>query len=304
MIIDVHTHLGDILYPEGGKQVYERGVKKKIAVDLISIAEKGLYKTNAATEWVLDNLFANQVTKACRARNKTATLENMRNSMDEAGVSKNVCLPIAPNLTFEDLRQAAKHDEGIIPFTSIDFTIDHDIEETLKQDVAKGAKGLKLHPIIQNEPLNSKRTFEAIEAFAQFNLPVLFHSGVQSYYLGEEKSSKQTPSFGELEHARELVKAFPNVSFIVGHAGLFQYKDTMALLGDFKNVYVDTSFQAPERVEELIAVFGPEKVMYGSDWPWGSRVTAMATTKKACNGDKSLEKLIFTENAQNILKLV
>ncbi|MDW7739067.1 MAG: amidohydrolase family protein [Bacillota bacterium] len=303
MIIDVHTHLGDILYPGGGKLIYEKGAKKKVTLDLISVAEAGLYKTNAVMEWALENLFENQITKACRARNMTATLENMRNSMDEAGVVKNVCLPIAPNLVFEDLRQASEVDAGIIPFTTVDFANDQDIEATLRIDVEKGAKGLKLHPIIQKEPLNSKKTFEAVEAFAQFNLPVLFHSGVQSYYLGEEKVTVQDPSYGELHYARELVAAFPKVSFIAGHAGLFQYKDTMELLGEFKNVYVDTSFQAPERVKELVSVFGRERVMYGSDWPWGSRVAAMNATKKACNGDKSLEKLIFSKNAQQLLKL-
>jgi uncharacterized protein len=304
MIIDAHSHLGDILYPGGGKLIYEKGAKKEVALDLISVAESGLYKTNPVTEWLLNNLFENQITKACRARNSTATLENMRNSMDDTEVVKTVCLPIAPNLLFEDLRQAAEADPGIIPFTSVDFTIECDIEAALKQDIKNGAKGLKLHPIIQSEPLNSRKTFEAVEAFETYKLPVLFHSGVQSYYLGEEKASKQKPSYGELEYARVLVAAFPGVPFIAGHAGLFQYKDTMALLGSFKNVYVDTSFQSPERVAELISVFGPERVMFGSDWPWGSRNTAMAATKKACKGDKGLEKQIFSENAARLLKTI
>ncbi|MDZ4131774.1 MAG: amidohydrolase family protein [Dethiobacteria bacterium] len=303
LIIDVHTHLGDILYPGGGELIYEKGARKKITVDLISMAEAGLYKTNAVMEWLLVNLFETQITKAAQARNKTATLENMRSSMDEVQVGRNVCLPIAPNLLFEDLLKASEVDAGIIPFTTVDFTNDHDVEAILKKDVERGAKGLKLHPIIQKEPLNSKKTYDAVEAFAQFKLPVLFHSGIQSYYLGELKATVQAPLYGGLHFARELVASFPEVSFIAGHAGLFQYKDAMELLGEFKNVYVDTSFQASERVKELISAFGPERVMYGSDWPWGSRTAAMTATRKACNGDKSLEKLIFSENAQQLLKL-
>ncbi len=303
MIIDVHTHLGDILYPGGGEQICEKGARKKILFDPILISEAVLFKTNSYMEWLMDHVLEDQITKACRARNKTATLENMRCSMDEEGVVKNVCLPIAPNLLFEDLQKAAEVDAGIIPFTTVDFTRDYDLEATLSRDVGKGAKGLKLHPIIQKEPLTSKKTFEAVEAFARFNLPVLFHCGIQSYYTGKEKFTVQDPSYGELHYARELVAAFPNVSFIAGHSGMFQCEDTMKLLGSFKNVYVDTSFQSPERVKKLISVFGPEKVMYGSDWPWGSRAAVIKATKKACNGDKSLEKLIFFENAQQLLKL-
>ena len=303
MIIDMHTHLGDILYLGGGELIFKKGVKKKVHLDLVSLSEAMLFKTNAVMEWLMDNLLEDQITEACRSRNKTATLENMRSSMNEAGVEKNVCLPIAPNLNFEDLLDAAEFDAGIIPFTSVNFSTDHDIGTALKSDVKRGAKGLKLHPIIQKEPLTSQKTFEAVEAFSPFNLPVLFHSGIQSYYLGEEKVTVQDPSYGELRYARELVGAFPGVSFIAGHAGLFQCRDTMEMLGSFKNVYVDTSFQAPSRVKDLIRVFGPEKVMYGSDWPWGSRIAAMAATKKACAGDKSLEKLIFEENARQLLKL-
>ncbi len=303
LIIDVHTHLGDILYPGGGELIYKRGARKNITLDLVAVSEAVLFKTNAVMDWLMNNLLEDQITKACRARNKTATLENMRKSMDETGVEKNVCLPIAPNLVFEDLLKAAEFDAGIIPFTTVDFTKNYDVESALKWDVKRGAKGLKLHPIIQKEPLNSKKTFEAVEAFASFNLPVLFHSGIQSYYVGEEKFLVQDTSYGELHYARELVAAFPNVSFIAGHAGLFQCRDTMELLGGFKNVYVDTSFQAPERVKELIRVFGSEKVMYGSDWPWGNRVAAMAATRKACCGDKSLEKQVFSENARQLLQL-
>jgi len=303
LIIDMHIHLGDILYPGGGEQIYEKGARKKILVDLVSISEAVQFKTNPFMEWLMNNVLEDQITKACRARNKMATLENMRCSMDEAGVSKNVCLPIAPNLLFEDLLKAAEVDAGIIPFTTVDFTKDYDVEAALSRDVEKGAKGLKLHPIIQKEPLTSKKTYEAVEAFARFNLPVLFHCGIQSYYIGKEKFTVQDPSYGELHYARKLVTDFPNVSFIAGHSGLFQCEDTMKLLGSCKNVYVDTSFQAPERVKKLISVFGPEKVMYGSDWPWGSRTAVMAATSEACNGDKSLEKLIFSENAQQLLRL-
>ena len=44
MIIDVHTHLGDILNPNGGGLIGQKGVKKKISYDIISNSEKTLHK--------------------------------------------------------------------------------------------------------------------------------------------------------------------------------------------------------------------------------------------------------------------
>ena len=304
MIIDIHSHLGNILYPDGGNLIYEKGVRKKFIFDLISLTEWGLYRgvPGIDDEWFYKKTY-DLIVKASRVRNATATLENMRKSMDKAGVDKTVCMPIPPYVTFNDLRKAREIDSGIIPFTGVDYTIENDFESALSNDVKNGAKGMKLHPIIQKVPLNSKMTFRAVEAFSVYKLPVLYHCGISSYYFGRERAANEIASYGEIRYAKELVSAFPGVSFIAGHTGIVKYKDVIELLGKFDNVWVDISFQAPKHIEELIATFGPEKVLYASDWPYGSRTTTIKTVKKACKGDRSVEKLIFYENAAELLGL-
>jgi len=303
MIIDIHIHLGDILAPNGGQLIFRKGVRKQRVLDLVTVAEWGLYKTNAVSEWVLTTVCENLVTKACRARNLTGTLENCRRSMEENGIEKSACMPIAPHVTFQDLKKAAEVYSGVVPFTSVDFSRNEDVEALLNKDVAEGAKGLKLHSIIQQEPFSSKKTFEAVEAFAPHELPVLFHGGVQSYYLGREKEEKQRPELGDVREAVKLCEAFPNVRFVVGHAGLFQYRDTIDLFSGRQNVFVDVSFQCPTKIKELIKAFSAERVLYASDWPWGDRKTNIACVAKACAGDKSLERRIYWENAASLLKM-
>jgi uncharacterized protein len=300
MIIDSHGHLGNILYPGGGELIFRKGVKKRFVIDLVTSSE---WQLHAGMPPALYRLLLDPITRCERARSETATLENLRRSMNRAGVDKMVCLPVPPYVTFEDLKKAADLDAGVVPFTAVDFTRRYDFQTALRADVAAGAQGLKLHPIIQKEPLDSKRIFEVVEAFAVHGLPVLFHSGVSSYYLGAEKSRNQEMCYGEIRYARDLVAAFPKVSFIAGHAGLFQVDDAMALLGDYSNVYVDITFQSPAKITGLIKVFGPERVLYGSDWPWGNHIPAIKAVRKACRADKSLEELIFHENAARLLKL-
>lgn len=305
MIIDIHTHLGDILNPNGGLLIDQKGVRKKIFYDVISHSELMLHSgfPKGTEEWFYRKLYS-LVTRASRARNATATLENMTKSMDEAGVSFSACMPIPPYLTFDDLKKAQEKEPRVIPFTGVDYTKDDDmIASALDDDVARGASGLKLHPIIQQAPLNDRRTFAAVEAFSAHDLPILFHCGVSSYYLGPEKQSRQNETLGEIFYARDLVMAFPDVTFIAGHAGLFKYRDVIELLSGFKNVMVDTSVQSPAHVRELISAFGPERVMVASDWPYGNRIPAIKIAKKACNGDKGLEKRILFENAAAVLKL-
>ena len=301
MIIDSHSHLGDILYPNGREQIYKKNVVMEKVYDPQGNNEKLLMRSLGTGKY-LYFLLKKQATRAQRARNLTATLENMQKSLDEAGVDYTVCLPIAPYLTFEDLAEAAGLDSRIIPFTSVDFTKKHDIGEKLAGDVKRGARGLKLHPIIQRMPLTDKRTFEAVQAFAPLKKPVLMHAGMAFYYM-EDESDKHSPENGNIGDVEALVRSFPDVKFIIGHSGLFWHGQVRKRLRGCPNVWVDTSFQSPASIRKLVKTFGAEKVMYASDWPWGSRQPHVKTVKAACRGDRVLEDMIYHKNAAELLEI-
>ena len=303
MIIDMHAHLGDILNPGGGELIWKTGIRKKILYDAISHSERMLHICPPFMDKWLYRVLYSLVTAASGARNATATLENMQESLDESGVTHTVCLPIPPHLTFADLKRARNAEPRILPFTGVDYTSGSDIDAVLRKDVRQGAMGLKLHPIIQRVPLTDPRTLEAVEAFAVHGLPVLFHCGISSYYPKALRSAREDASFGEIRYARRLAEAFPGVRFIAGHAGLFKYRDVIELLAPCPNVMVDTSIHSPGRVGKLIAAFGPERVLFGSDWPYGNRVPALRILKMACKGDVSLERLVLYENAASVLGL-
>jgi predicted TIM-barrel fold metal-dependent hydrolase len=302
-IIDIHTHLGDILYPNGGELIEKRGVKKKIFIDLITASELMLHPDFGGA--VYESPLYPLITAASRARNLTATRENMRKDMDRYGVVKSACMPIPPYLTFDDLKAAAKKDDGIIPFTGVDFLAKFDkdkVRAKLKKDVGEGARGLKLHPILHKVPLTDEKTFETVEAFAPHGLPILFHLGISHYYPKDGEDG-QAPEYGEAHYARDLVKAFPKVSFIVGHAGLYEIDGVIDMMSSMKNAHVDVSFQSPKNIRRLIESLGPERVLLGSDWPWGARGTPIRAVRRACRGDKKILEMIFYKNAERLLKI-
>jgi hypothetical protein len=113
MIIDIHTHLGDILNANGGQLIDQKNVRKKIFFDMISFSERLLHNalSDAFDRWLYHKVY-HLVTRSSIARNATASLEHMRRSMDEAGITKTACMPIPPFLTFEDLRRAKEKDVG------------------------------------------------------------------------------------------------------------------------------------------------------------------------------------------------
>lgn len=299
MIIDAHGHLGDILYPNGGKLIYKRGVVMEKLWDLQGTNEAQLNRSFGIGKLIYEitNYWA---TKGQRARNFTATLENYQRSLDENRIDYAVCLPIAPYVTFDDLAEAKKQEPRIIPFTSVDFTGKQDAAAKLSQDVANGAMGLKLHPIIQNVSLTDDRTLLALQAFEKLKKPVLIHTGPSGYYLGREKS-KNTPAFGKVKYVEEVVRNFPGINFIIGHSGLFWVNEVCRRMAKLPNVWAETSFQSPEIVRKLVDIFGPDKVVYASDWPFGSRAPHIRIVKVACRGDQELEDKIFYRNAKELL---
>lgn len=301
MIIDIHSHLGDILNDDGGQLIYRKNVVMEKMWDPQTTNENQLNRSLGlgALAYALTEYWA---TKAQRARNFTASLENMQRSLDEALMDYTVCLPIAPYVTFDDLAQAQQQEPRILPFTSVDFTREHDIAAQLAEDTARGALGLKLHPIIQSTRLDDPRTLEALQACSDLKMPVLIHSGVSNYYMGKEKS-RNVPTNARIANVEKVIRAFPTVNFIVGHAGLFQVNEVCRRMKGLPNVYVDTSFQSPEAIVKLIKVFGGDKVMYASDWPFGNRLPHIKTVKVACKGSRELEDMLFYKNAQRLLNL-
>jgi len=296
-IIDFHSHLGDILHQNGGALISKKGVNAA-SYDVISASE-ALSHSMPGTD-ISYRLLGSMVISAERVRNSRATLENFEQTSKDAGIYKSVCLPIPPYLTFNDLQKACKQSDTIIPFTGVNFSKPENWAEKLAIDVQNGAKGLKLHPNIQQVSLIDERTFQVIDAFREFKLPILFHCGVSSYYPGKDRA-REEPQFGQIHYARDLVKRYPDVSFVAGHAGMFQVNDVIDLLGKFDNVWVDTSFQPVGKIRQLLNTFGEDKILFGSDWPFGSRMTALKIMTKVCRGNEALAEKIFHGNAEKLL---
>jgi len=294
--------MGNILIDNGDNLIDKKKISKKILFDMISFWELLSYRRFGVFNAIYP-LIKPLAIHAARARASTATLENFQDSLEDTDIVGSVCLPIPPYVTFEALRDAAGKDDRVIPFTGIDFNAEKDFEGILKSDVKDGAMGLKLHPNIQKRSYTSSDFFNAVESFAPSTLPVLIHVGSSSYYARKERH-RENPAFGgDITSAEKLVKAFPGVRFIAGHAGLYEVNKVIQTLGKHKNVSVDTSFQSPGYIQKLIKSFGPDRVLFGSDWPFGTRRSALKAVKAACRGDGSLEKRITYENAAELLKI-
>jgi predicted TIM-barrel fold metal-dependent hydrolase len=134
-----------------------------------------------------------------------------------------------------------------------------------------------------------------MERAAQLGVPVLHHSWYKSTPWAYNESSPA--------EIADLARRHPNTTIVMAHLAGVRWRGIQDVK-DCPNVLVDTSGGVQEAglVEYAVRELGPERVVYGSDWPLRSfavqkvRVTGSAITQEQMD-------LILYKNAARILKL-
>lgn len=305
-IIDFHSHLGDIFayrknviydpstnLPEGSYDPFDKHALDKFEGPLID-------PENPAE---IDNII-----KMTSLVSWTCTLERLTRHLDASNIT-NICVyPVAPNIFFEDYLAASKIESRIIPFTSIDPRLSpEDAAKQVIRDYHRGAKGLKLHPILQKMALDDPRVIAALEAWEQTGLCVVSHTGVNSYYPAEISAEHETPENGDVKFFIELAKKFPNIPMVAAHAGGLTGTEEDILAEGMKgadNLWVDTTFRPVEGMKKLVRLFGEDRVLFGVDRPFSRTDSSVETCFEAFGRWTALSEKIMYTNAAKILQLI
>jgi predicted TIM-barrel fold metal-dependent hydrolase len=124
----------------------------------------------------------------------------------------------------------------------------------LGRAVGTGAVGLKLHPALQGFVLCHPMVHPVVAECQALGVPVYVHTG--------------TPPYAQPLQLVELARTFPEVTFVMGHAGSTDLKADAQVAADLApNVVVETSWSLPARLRQLVEAYGADRVMFGSDAP-------------------------------------
>jgi hypothetical protein len=132
--------------------------------------------------------------------------------------------------------------------------------------LAKGARGIKLHPTGRDwESVHP--AIPAIFAVArEANVPILLHAG------------RNLRSMGALV---EVALQFPEVALVLAHAGIADQAVLTTGLARHPRMLYDTSCFAPCDVVELFARVPAERIVFGSDAPYGQAVEGLFLAMRA-----------------------
>jgi len=175
--------------------------------------------------------------------------------------------------------------------------------EHLREMAGRGARGVKLHPVVQKFEANDPRMHPVYQACIELGLTVLSHTG----------PARGGEPFAEVPAFAPMLREFPALNVVLAHLGGGKWQETPAIAQAFPNVAFDLSEiiewtgapNAPTARElaTLIRDIGPDRVVLGSDYPWYEPARTAELVLALPDLSPAEKNAILGENAARILGL-
>ena len=238
MIIDFHTHI----YPEWVAAKILPAAKRKLKVEVPG----------------------------------TGTPGDLRSMMQAAGVVGSVLLPLAKGRqdvsSLNDwILSVSNGGKELTAFGAV-HPFMQDLQAELDRLAARGIRGVKMMPLLQEVYPDDPRCASFYEALIERKMILVAHAG-------RDPMDRQEV-FGTPERFARMVECYPDLRVVLAHLGGLRMWDDVRrhLLPAGKNVHFDTAYvsfyMGPQDMLELIREIGPERVIFGSDYPWEEPVKA------------------------------
>ena len=206
----------------------------------------------------------------------------------------------------EVLEFAAANRDIVIPFASIDPMRGPEAIREARRLVAAGARGLKLHPPLQQFAANDRLAYPLYEVFAEAGLPVLFHTGHSGIGTGMPGGGGIRLKYGNPMDIDDVAVDFPTLPIIMAHPSFPWQDEAISVCLHKPTVYIVLSGWSPKYFSQTLIQYANgrlrDKIMFGSDFPWLTPDRWMADFEKIGIKDE-VRPLILKENAIRLFGL-
>lgn len=190
--------------------------------------------------------------------------ESLIKSGDKIGVKHYIVFSVATtphqvhsiNTFISDI---VKKSDGLLTGLGTLHPDSESISDDIEEIISLGLKGVKIHPDFQKFRIDDEKC-EMIYALSEGRLPILMHTGDNRY------------NFSNPENLIPVLEKHKNLTVIGAHFGGWScWKEAAEKLHKYDNFYVDCcstfNWLSVNKVEELIRIYGSEKVLFGTDFP-------------------------------------
>ena len=208
--------------------------------------------------------------------------------------------------SLEIVAQAARHSDVLIPFASVDPHDGAAAVEALRDLVAVGARGLKLHPSLQGFSPDDPAFSPLYAAAADLGIPIVFHTGQTGIGAGLPGGRGIKLRYSDPMLLDDVAADHPDLTVIMAHPSVPWQDAAISIATHKANVYIDLSGWSPKYFPPQLvrAANGllKRKVMFGSDYPliapdrWLDDFAALDLKDE-------VRPLILKQNAIRVLRL-
>ncbi len=212
----------------------------------------------------------------------TGTIEDVLQNMDKIGVDFTIMANFAPAKIIHKNNcwslETGKKYEALVPLVSFHPDMEEPMDILMEKYISDGAKGIKLHPMAQGFDPGDERLEPVYKMSAEASFPIVFHCG--------RVSNARLNNYADIDMILPVIKKYPDIPFVLTHMADGNIGDVFKTADMFENVYFDTSIVITgyppllkvneqswpdnEVVEYVINKVGAERIIFGSDYPWGS----------------------------------
>ncbi|MCD6413480.1 MAG: amidohydrolase family protein [Elusimicrobia bacterium] len=255
------------------------------------------FHTHAFPDDIAERAMSKLAYKSHLTPSHDGTISGLIKSMDNAGIAKSIICTIAtkPSQSENILKWCLKiKSERIIPFASIHPENDSGF---VKKIASSGISGIKLHPMYQKFFADDERMFPIYGEIEKEGLILIFHSGFDIAFPADERAS--------VERILKVAEKFPGLKIIASHTGGWKMWDRVLRLLAGEDIWLEISMtlkyiDAPERFYQIIKKHSPDRILFGTDAPWGNQSEDAGAVRKLSIAAELKEK-IFSENALSLL---
>lgn len=227
------------------------------------------------------------------------TLSSLKNLMSKSGIDTAVVCNVATNPTQQDNVNhfAATINGGNIVSLGSVHPDCPDIFAAVKGIKESGLKGIKIHTDYVQVFVNDERYGKLFEACCEYDLPIVTHAGWD-------------PVSPKVCHCpvymmAEIIRRYPTLKMIGAHCGGMMMEDDVMNMLVGQHVWIDLALidrADLDKVKQIILRHDPDKILFGSDAPWGDPLKQWHMIEDLQLGAELTEKIAHL-NAEKLYKI-
>ncbi len=212
-----------------------------------------------------------------------------------------------PALSSEDVvAEAAAYDDVLIPFASVDPHDGASAVSRLRDLAAAGARGLKLHPSLQDFVPNDRAHYPLYEVCAELGLILVSHTGQTGIGAGLPGGRGIKLRLSDPMLLDDVAADLPDLTVVLAHPSVPWQDAAISMATHKANVFIDLSGWSPRYFPPQLvrAINGllQRKVLFGSDYPVLTPDRWLADFAELEIKD-AVRPLVLKENAVGLLGL-